>query len=63
MDKLCTSPLTAIEQARLLGLLDALTGYLGAPGNWGYGTRLGKFAGDALDVRRAVATVHVEEDR
>lgn len=51
---LCTTPLDAQERARLLGLLDALAGYLGAPGNWGYGTTLGKFAQAVLMVRNDV---------
>jgi len=57
---LCASPLSAIEQARLLGLLDALTGYLGAPGDWGYGTRLGRFTVEVLDLRHQVAAAPLE---
>lgn len=38
---LCISPLSESERARLLSLLDPLVRFLGAPGDWGYGTKLG----------------------
>lgn len=48
---LCNSPLTEVEQKRLLGLLDELAGFFGAPGDWGAETRLGKFASTSLSLR------------
>jgi hypothetical protein len=38
----------------MLGLLDALSGYLGAPGDWGYGTQLGLFTMQVLAISVAV---------
>lgn len=38
---LCTHPLTEIERAILTVRLDDLGKFLSAPGDWGYGTRLG----------------------
>jgi hypothetical protein len=56
------TPLDAQERARLLGLLDALAGYLGAPGDWGYGTRLGRFTVDVLALRHDVRQLGGEQD-
>lgn len=58
---LCRSPLSIAEQQRLLGLLDALNGFLGRPGDWGYGTVLGNLAIVALNARADVASASVEQ--
>ena len=49
-----------VEQARLIGLLDSLAAYLGAPGDWGYGTTLGNLTISVLNARQAVRTAPVE---
>lgn len=59
--KLAALPINAVEQARILGLLDALCGYLGSPGYWGYGTRLGWFTSAALQLRAEVRADNAEE--
>ncbi len=56
---LATTSLNAKEQARLLGLLDALAGYLGSPGDWGYGTQLGNFTIQVFAIRDAVKSQQV----
>ena len=58
--QLCASPLSPVEQARLIGLLDSLAAYLGAPGDWGYGTTLGNLTITVLNARQAVRVAPVE---
>ncbi len=58
--QLCTSALSSVEQARLLGLLDSLAGSLRSPGDWGYGTTLGNLTISVLNARQAVRTAPVE---
>lgn len=58
--KLCASALSPVEQARLLGLLDSLAGYLRSPGDWGYGTTLGNLTISVLNAREAVRAAPVE---
>lgn len=41
---LARQPLTTAEKVRLQALLDPLVGFLGRPGDWGYGTKLGDLA-------------------
>jgi len=36
------SPLSEVEKARLLAHLEPLLRFLGAPGDWGYETKLGQ---------------------
>ncbi|MCP1375355.1 hypothetical protein [Dyella lutea] len=49
---LTVQPLSLREQARLTGLIDALAGYLGKPGDWGYDTQLGLFTIQVLAIRQ-----------
>lgn len=58
---LCASGLSPDEKQRLLGLLTALAGFLGAPGDWGYGTRLSRFTWATLDICAAVRSAPTTE--
>ncbi|MCE7510281.1 hypothetical protein [Alloalcanivorax xenomutans] len=55
---LCASPLTEREAQELEGQLSDLARFLGAPGDWGYGTKLGRFTQEVhrllVDIRRGV---------
>jgi hypothetical protein len=53
---LCNSPLNGKERQRLLGLVDALRGYLGSPGDWGYGTALGRLTIDMEELADRLRT-------
>lgn len=57
---LTVSPLSVREQARLAGLLDALAGYLGRPGDWGYDTQLGLFTIQVQAIRQQVKAASPE---
>lgn len=60
---LCRTPLNEIERARLLGLLQALAAYLGAPGDWGYGTRLSAYTQQTLEMCAAVRNADVPKEQ
>lgn len=61
---LCTSPLSYDEAVRLEAELMPLLRYLGSPGDWGYGTKLGRLTemlhGLRAEIRQAgkAAAVH-----
>ena len=55
------SPLTEAERTRLLELLDQLAAVLGTPSDWGSGTRMERFASDALRVRFLVRNASIAE--
>jgi hypothetical protein len=52
--KLCSFDLSETECARLLDRIDALVQFLGAPGDWGYGTKLGDATLFLIDLQKAV---------
>lgn len=58
MDKempLVAHPLNEGEKAKLLLRLDDLLKFLGSPGDWGYGTKLGALTQQLTILRREIA--------
>ena len=53
--------LRASEKTALLMRLDDLLRFLGAPGDWGYNTQLGKMTLRLIELRRNVAAAEAEE--
>lgn len=53
--------LTATEKARWLDALDNLLRFAGAPGDWGYGTKLGMTTEHLHKVRQDVRASEVSE--
>lgn len=51
---LAGAPLDDVERQRLLALLGELARFLGAPGDWGYETQIGKFTVHTLALCEAV---------
>ncbi|MGD9539069.1 MAG: hypothetical protein AB7P52_17690 [Alphaproteobacteria bacterium] len=47
--------LSEAEHHKLLDRLDLLLQFLGAPGDWGYGTELGALTLQLIDVRRRLS--------
>lgn len=57
---ICFHPLSEAERAKLLLRLDDLLRFLGAPGDWGYGTQLGDLT---IELKRLRLRVQNGEDR
>lgn len=55
-----SNELSYIERDRLLAHIDPLLAYLGAPGDWGYGTVLGQFAIELREIQHAVRTAAIK---
>ncbi len=51
---LAGTPLDDVEQQRLLALLGELARFLGAPGDWGYETQIGKYTIHTLALYQAI---------
>lgn len=51
---LAGTPLGEVERQRLLALLGELARFLGAPGDWGYETQIGKYTVHTLALSEAV---------
>jgi hypothetical protein len=56
---LSSHPLTEYERTRLLAMVDPLVGYLNAPGDWGYDTRLGDATLSLKALQHALRTAEV----
>lgn len=61
LKKLSVCALTTREQQNLLQHITALSVVLGAPGDWGYGTRLGDLTLELLSLRAAVQEAPTRE--
>ncbi len=48
------NPLSEAEKTKLLERINHLLGYLGAPGDWGYETKLGVFTEQLYSLRSEV---------
>ena len=48
------SPLSDLERGKLLALLDSLLYYLGAPGDWGYESKLGQMTIRLSELRNEI---------
>ena len=56
---LVACPLSEVEKARLLAYLEPLLRHLGAPGDWGYETKLGRMTIRLSELRNdIVRSVH-----
>lgn len=53
-DKLPMPELSDIERDKILIRLDPLIQYLGAPGDWGYDTKLGVMTVKLIEMRSAI---------
>lgn len=51
---LVAHPLSDVEKARLLACLEPLLHYLGAPGDWGYETKLGRMTISLIELRNEI---------
>lgn len=49
---LVASPLSEVDRAVLVWLVGHLADFLRAPGDWGYGTKLGHLTERLIEVRR-----------
>lgn len=58
--RLCANPINADEKGRLLARVDGLLNFLGAPGDWGYGTELGNLTQYLLRLRPQIDTKATE---
>lgn len=59
---LCDSPLSKREAIQLEANLMQLLRFLGAPGDWGYKTKLGQLTLDLLAVRHEIHKATLQEE-
>lgn len=62
LKKLAACPLTTREKETLLVRVNDLLRFLGAPGDWGYGTRLGDLTLDLLSLRAQIGGTATREE-